>query len=242
MHAENFDVYGIEKVWRQLNREGIKIGRERVARLMRELGLEGVVRGKTTRTTIPDELLAEIPADLVNRQFKTTAPNRTWVADLTYVWTQAGFVYTAFITDLFSRYIVGWRVSTSLHAELALDALEMALWRRRHEQLDGLIHHSDRGGQYLSIRYTDRLAEAGGVRSVGSKGDPWDNAVAESVHGLYKAELINRRGPWRGAIQVEMATAEWVDWWDHHRLHGSADNLPPAEYEECWRERAREAA
>lgn len=242
VHAENFDVYGIEKVWRQLNREGIKIGRERVARLMRELGLEGVVRGKTTRTTIPDELLAEIPADLVNRQFKTTAPNRTWVADLTYVWTQAGFVYTAFITDLFSRYIVGWRVSTSLHAELALDALEMALWRRRHEQLDGLIHHSDRGGQYLSIRYTDRLAEAGGVRSVGSKGDPWDNAVAESVHGLYKAELINRRGPWRGAIQVEMATAEWVDWWDHHRLHGSADNLPPAEYEECWRERAREAA
>lgn len=241
VHEENFSVYGVEKVWRQLNREGVQVGRERVARLMRELGLEGAVRGKTTRTTIPDEL-AERPVDLIDRKFTAPAPNRIWVADLTYVWTRAGFVYVAFITDLFSRYIVGWRVSTSLHAELALDALEMALWHRRRQYLEGLVHHSDRGVQYLSIRYTERLAEAGGVRSVGSKGDPFDNAVAETVHGLYKTELISRRGPWRGAEQVEMATAEWVDWWNQRRLHGAADNLPPAEYERRWRERAREVA
>lgn len=242
MHADNFGVYGIEKVWRQLHREGIDAGRERVARLMRELGLEGVVRGKTARTTILDEL-AERPTDLVDRKFTAMAPNRIWVADLTYVGTQAGFVYAAFLTDLFSRYIVGWRTSTSLHTELALDALEMALWQRgRHDDLEGLVHHSDRGGQYLSIRYTERLAEAGGVRSVGSQGDAYDNAVAESVHSLYKAELINRRGPWRGAVQVEMGTAEWVDWWNHRRLHSAADNLPPAEYEQLWRERVRAVA
>ncbi len=241
VRADNFGVYGIEKVWRQLNREGINVGRERVARLMRELGLEGVVRGKTARTTVPDEL-AERPADLVDRKFVAPAPNRIWVADLTYVRTQTGFVYAAFVTDLFSRYIVGWRVSTSLRTDLALDALEMALWRRHHQHLDGVIHHSDRGSQYLSIRYTERLAEAGGVRSVGSKGDGYDNAVAETVHGLYKAELINRRGPWRSAIQVEMATAEWVDWWNHRRLHGAADNLPPAEYERRWREQVEEVA
>ena len=162
VHADNFGVYGIEKVWRQLHREGIDAGRERVARLMRELGLEGVVRGKRARTTILDEL-AERPTDLVDRKFTAMAPNRIWVADLTYVGTQAGFVYAAFLTDLFSRYIVGWRTSTSLHTELALDALEMALWQRgRHDDLEGLVHHSDRGGQYLSIRYTERLAEAAG--------------------------------------------------------------------------------
>lgn len=242
VHADNFGVYGIEKVWRQLNREGIEVGRERVARLMRELGLEGVVRGKTTRTTIPEEL-AERPADLLDRKFVAAAPNQIWVADLTYVRAESGgFIYAAFITDLFSRYIVGWRVSSSLRTDLALDALEMALWQRRHQPIEGVIHHSDRGSQYLSIRYTERLAEAGGVSSVGSKGDGYDNAVAETVHGLYKAELINRRGPWRSAVQLEMATAEWVDWWNHRRLHGAADNLPPAEYERRWWEQAEEVA
>jgi putative transposase len=208
-----------------------------VARLMREMGLEGVVRGKSRRTTIAGEL-AERPADLVDRKFTAPTPNRLWVADLTYVWTQAGFVYVAFIIDAFSRYIVGWRVSTSLHAELALDALEMALWHRRQQQLDRLVHHSDRGVQYLAIRYTERLAEAGAVRSVGSKGDSYDNALAETTHGLYKAELINRRGPWRSAEHVELATAEWVDWWNQRRLHSAADNLPPAEFERQWWEQA----
>jgi putative transposase len=237
VRQENLEVYGIEKVWRQLNREDIAVGRERVARLMREMGLEGVVRGKSRRTTIAGEL-AERPADLVDRKFTAPAPNRLWVADLTYVWTQAGFVYVAFIIDAFSRYIVGWRVSTSLHAELALDALEMALWHRRQQQLDRLVHHSDRGVQYLAIRYTERLAEAGAVRSVGSKGDSYDNALAETTHGLYKAELINRRGPWRSAEHVELATAEWVDWWNQRRLHSAADNLPPAEFERQWWEQA----
>jgi len=237
VRKQNFEVYGIEKVWRQLNREDIAVGRERVARLMREMGLEGVVRGKSKRTTIPGEL-AERPADLVDRKFTAPAPNRLWVADLTYVWTRAGFVYVAFVIDIFSRYIVGWRVSSSLHAELALDALEMALWLRGRQQLEGLIHHSDRGVQYLAIRYTDRLAEAGAVRSVGSKGDSFDNAVAETVHGLYKTELINRRGPWRSAEHVELATGEWVDWWNHKRLHGAADNRPPAEFERRWWEQA----
>ena len=237
VRKENFEVYGIEKVWRQLNREDIAVGRERVARLMREMGLEGVVRGKSKRTTIPDEM-AERPADLVDRKFTAPAPNRLWVADLTYVWTRAGFVYVAFVIDIFSRYIVGWRVSSSLHAELALDALEMALWHRGQQQLEGLIHHSDRGVQYLAIRYTDRLAEAGAVRSVGSKGDSFDNAVAETVHGLYKTELINRRGPWRSAEHVELATGGWVDWWNHKRLHGAADNRPPAEFERRWWEQA----
>jgi putative transposase len=237
VRQENLEVYGIEKVWRQLNREDIAVGRERVARLMREMGLEGVVRGKSRRTTIAGEL-AERPADLVDRKFTAPTPNRLWVADLTYVWTQAGFVYVAFIIDAFSRYIVGWRVSTSLHAELALDALEMALWHRRQQQLDRLVHHSDRGVQYLAIRYTERLAEAGAVRSVGSKGDSYDNALAETTHGLYKAELINRRGPWRSAEHVELATAEWVDWWNQRRLHSAADNLPPAEFERQWWEQA----
>ncbi len=233
VHRANFSVYGIEKVWRQLNREGIKVGRDRVARLMAELELSGVVRGKKKRTTIPAEL-SQRPADLVERQFTAAAPNRLWVADLTYVSTWSGFVYVAFVVDVFSRYIVGWRVSNSLHTELALDALEMAIWRRQRQELTGLIHHSDRGSQYLSIRYTERLAEAGAICSVGSRGDSYDNALAEAVNGLYKAELIRKNGPWRSLEQVELATAEWVDWWNNERLHSAIDDLSPAEYEAAY--------
>jgi putative transposase len=243
VHQDNFDVYGVEKVWRQLNREGIAVGRDRVQRLMRDLGLAGVVRGKKLRTTLPEDV-GQRPADLVDRQFVAAAPNRLWVADLTYVSTWSGFAYTAFIVDAFSRYIVGWRVSTTLRADLALDALEMAIWARQPKAEDGLVHHSDRGVQYLSIRYTERLAEAGAVTSVGSRGDSYDNALAETVMGLYKTELIRRRGPWRTAEQLELATAKWVDWWNHRRLHGAADNLPPAEYESLYHDKraAGEAA
>jgi putative transposase len=197
---------------------------------MGELGLEGVVRGKVKRTTVPADVAAR-PGDLVNRAFTAAAPNRTWVADLTYVWTARGFCYVAFIIDVFSRRIVGWRVSTSLHADLALDALEMAIHSRRGEHLEGLVHHSDRGVQYLSIRYTERLEDVGAVASVGSKGDSYDNALAETVNGLYKAELIRRRGPWRGAEHVELVTATYVDWWNNRRLHSACEDMPPAEYE-----------
>jgi putative transposase len=243
VHHDNFGVYGMEKVWRQLNRESIAVGRDRVRRLMRDLGLAGVVRGKRLRTTLPDDV-GQRPADLVERQFVAAAPNRLWVADLTYVSTWSGFAYTAFIVDAFSRYIVGWRVSTTLRADLALDALEMAIWARQPSPADGLVHHSDRGVQYLSIRYTERLAEEGAVTSVGSRGDSYDNALAETVMGLYKTELIRRRGPWRTADQLELATATWVDWWNHRRLHGAADNLPPAEYESLYHDKrtAGEAA
>jgi putative transposase len=237
VHKENFGVYGVEKIWRQVNREDIRVGRDRVARLMRELDLEGVVRGKRKRTTVTSEL-DERPSDLVDRDFRAPAPNRLWVADLTYVNTWSGFVYVAFIIDVFSRSIVGWRVSDSLHAELALDALEMALWARGGQEMEGLVHHSDRGIQYLAVRYTERLAEAGAVRSVGSRGDSYDNALAETVVGLYKTELIRRRGPWRTLEHVELASAEWVDWWNQRRLHGATENLPPAEFERRWREQA----
>ena len=230
VYRDNFGVYGIEKVWRQLNREGIEVGRDRVARLMDDLELSGVVRGKKKRTTIPDEVSPR-PADLVERNFTAAAPNALWVADLTYVSTWSGFVYVAFVIDVFSRFIVGWRVSNSLHADLALDALEMAIWRRQHQDLTGLIHHSDRGVQYLSIRYTERLADAGAVCSVGSRGDSYDNALAEAVNGLYKAELIRKDGPWRSLEQVELATAEWVDWWNQRRLHSAIGDVPPAEFE-----------
>ena len=226
----NFGVYGIEKIWHQLNREGTRVGRDRVARLMNEMDLEGVVRGKRKRiTTWPAELDTR-PADLVERNFTASAPNRLWVADLTYVSTWAGFVYVAFITDVFSRHIVGWRVSNSLQSDLALDVLEMAIWRRQPQDLSGLIHHSDRGVQYLSVRYTERLLEAGAMRSVGSRGDSYDNALAESINGLYKTEVIHRQA-WRSLEQVELATAEWVDWWNQRRLHTAIDDLPPAEYE-----------
>ena len=233
VHRQNFSVYGIEKVWRQLVREGIDVGRDRVARLMRTLGLAGAVRGKRTHTTRPADP-SHSPADLVGRAFGAPAPNRLWVADLTYVSTWSGFAYVAFIIDVFSRAIVGWRVATSLRAELALDALEMAIWVRDRPSLEGLVHHSDRGVQYLSIRYTERLAEAGAVTSVGSRGDSYDNALAETVIGLFKTELIRRRSPWRTAEHVELATAEWVDWWNRRRLHSAANNLPPVEFEKLY--------
>ena len=233
VHRDNFSVYGIEKMWRQLNREGIKVGRDRVARLMDDLELSGIVRGKKKRTTVPAEVSLR-PTDLVERNFTAVAPNTLWVADLTYVSTWSGFVYVAFVIDVFSRFIVGWRVSNSLHTDLALDALEMAIWRCQRQDLSGLIHHSDRGVQYLSIRYTERLEDAGAVRSVGSRGDSYDNALAEAVNGLYKAELIRKRGPWRSLEQVELATAEWVDWWNHRRLHVAIGTIPPAEFEALY--------
>lgn len=231
IHEANFGVYGVRKLWRQLRRQGIHVGRDRVARLMRELGITGVVRGKRKRTTVP-AAVAVRPGDLVNRCFSATEPNRLWVCDLTYVATCSGFSYAAFVIDVFSRRIVGWRVSSSLRTDLALDALDMAIWTRQKDDLTQLVHHSDRGVQYLDIRYTDRLAEAGAVTSVGTKGDSFDNALAEAVNGLYKAELIRRGGPWRTREEVELATLAWVAWWNHQRLHSACDYLPPAEYEE----------
>ena len=209
VHAEHFGVYGARKVWRQLHREGIAAARCTVERLMRELGLEGARRGMPRRTTTPDAAAAR-PVDLVERDFSAARPNQLWVADLTYVATWSGFVYVAFVVDAFSRFIVGWQASRSLGTGLALDALEMAIWRRQ-AQLSGLVHHSDRGSQYLSIRYTERLAEAGAVTSVGSRGDSYDNALAETIIGLYKTEVVRRRGPWKGIDEVEYATLEWVD-------------------------------
>jgi putative transposase len=229
----NYEVYGAPKVWKQLNREGLPIARCTVERLMRKLGLRGVVRGKTWKTTQPGAAAAR-PADLVDRQFQVPAPNRLWVADLTYVRTWAGMTYSAFVIDAYSRMILGWQTSTSLRADLALDALEMALWRREKENLDGLVHHSDRGVQYLSIRYTERLAEAGAVTSVGSRGDSYDNALAETIIGLYKTELIRKQGPWRNLDDVEYATLEWVDWFNHRRLLEPIGHIPPAEFEEIY--------
>ena len=230
--AENFGVYGAQKVWRQLNREGIPVARCTVERLMRDLGLRGAVRGKTRRTTVPDEA-APRPADLVERDFSASRPNQLWVADLTYVATWSGFVYASFIIDAFSRFIVGWQTSRSLRTDLALDALEMAIWQRK-EGLDGLVHHSDRGSQYLAIRYTERLGEAGAVTSVGSRGDSFDNALAETIIGLYKTELVRRRGPWKGIDDVEYATLEWVDWFNHRRLLEPIGYVPPAEFEAAY--------
>jgi len=227
-HAANFGVYGARKIWKQLNREGIIVARCTVQRLMRELHLHGVRRGRFKRTTIPGERAVR-PADLVNRDFSATRPNQLWVADLTYVATWSGFVYTVSIIDAYSRAIVGWRSSRSLRADLALDALEMAIWARR--DLGELIHHSDRGGQYLAIRYTERLGEAGAVTSVGSRGDSYDNALAETIIGLYKTELIRRRGPWKGIDDVEFDTLEWVDWFNHRRLLEPIGDVPPAEFE-----------
>jgi putative transposase len=236
LHRANYAVYGARKLWRALKREGTAVGRDQVARLMRGLGLAGAVRGKVKRTTISSELSPR-PADLVERVFSAPAPNRLWLADITYVSTWSGFVYTAFVIDAFSRAIVGWRVSASLRAELALDALEMAIWSRRAADLGGLVHHSDRGVQYLAIRYTERLADEGAVTSVGTRGDSYDNALAETVNGLYKTELIRAQGPWRTADQVELATAAWVAWWNVERLHGACGDIPPAEFEAAYHHR-----
>jgi transposase InsO family protein len=230
IYDENYGVYGIRKVWKQLAREGKLVARCTVARLMRKLGLRGVIRGKTWKTTKPDTS-GQRPADLVDRQFAVAAPNRLWVADLTYVRTWAGMVYSAFVMDAFSRRILGWQTSTTLRTDLALDALEMALWTRRKEDVTSVIHHSDRGVQYLSIRYTERLAEAGAVTSVGSRGDSYDNALAETINGLYKAELIHRSAPWKSREAVEFATLEWVAWFNNHRLLESIGYIPPAEAE-----------
>jgi len=235
VHDENFGVYGARKVWRQLHREGIVVARCTVERLMGELGLEGVRRGKPHKTTTPDTADAR-PADLVARDFSAERPTQLWVADLTYVATWSGFVYVALVIDAFSRSIVGWQAARSLRTDLALDALEMAIWARRGA-LEGLVHHSDRGSQYLAIRYTERLAEAGAVTSVGSRGDSYDNALAETIIGLYKTELIRRRGPWKGLDEVEYATLEWVDWFNHRRLLAPIGHVPPAEFEAAYHRR-----
>jgi putative transposase len=233
VYEENFRVYGVRKVWRQLLREGIAVARCTVARLMRAMGLQGVVRGKTVRTTISNAA-APCPLDRVNRHFKAPRPNALWVSDFTYVTTWAGFVYVAFVIDVFARRIVGWRVSRTAHAGFVLDALEQALYERRPVRGGGLVHHSDRGVQYVSIKYTERLAEAGIEPSVGSVGDSYDNALAETINGLYKAEVIHRRGPWRTFEAVEFATLEWVDWFNKRRLLEPIGNIPPAEAEAAY--------
>ena len=227
---DNFQVYGYRKVWHQLKREGFDVARCTVARLMKRMGLAGVTRGKHIRTTVSDKA-APCPLDHVNRKFRAPRPNILWVSDFTYVSTWAGFVYVAFVIDVFARRIVGWRVSRSAHAGFVLDALEQALHDRKPVSDSGLIHHSDRGVQYVSIKYTERLAEAGLVPSVGSVGDSYDNALAETINGLYKAEVIHRCGPWRSMEAVEFATLDWVDWFNNRRLLGSIGNIPPAEAE-----------
>jgi transposase InsO family protein len=239
VYDENHRVYGARKVWKQLNREAISVARCTVERLMVTLGLKGVKRGKHCVTTIPDEL-ADKPLDLVNRQFTADAPNRLWVADITYVATWSGFVYVAFVVDVFSRYIVGWRVLKSLKTDIVLDALEQALWARGKPK--GVTHHSDRGSQYLSIRYSERLAEAGFHASVGSVGDSYDNALAETINGLYKAEGIHKDGPWKGLDDVERATLTWVDWFNHRRLLGPIGDMPPSEYEKLYYQQTESAA
>jgi putative transposase len=230
---ENFRVYGVRKVWRQLKREGHRIARCTVARLMRSIGLQGMIRGKPVRTTIGDKP-APCPLDHVNRQFRAPRPNALWVSDFTYVATWSGFVYVAFVIDVYVRRIVGWRASRTAHAGFVLDALEQALHERRPTHRGGLVHHSDRGSQYVSIKYTERLAEAGIEPSVGSIGDSYDNALAETINGLYKAEVIHRRGPWRSFEAVEFATLEWVDWFNNRRLLEPIGNIPPAEAEERY--------
>jgi transposase InsO family protein len=231
VYEENFGVYGARKVWRPLGRETFVVARCTVERLMRELGLQGVVRGRRCRTTILDDSAAR-PLDRVNRRFAASRPNELWVADFTYVATWGGFVYVAFVIDVFARRIIGWRVARSMSAELVLDALEQALWSR--SGVHGVVHHSDRGSQYLSIRYTERLTEADAQPSVGSVGDSYDNALAETIIGLYKAELIHRRGPWRHLDAVEYATLEWVDWFNNRRLLEPIGNIPPAEFEAAY--------
>ena len=227
---ENHHVYGADKVWRQLTREGIAVARCTVERLMRIQGLQGVRRGRRVRTTVADDT-ASRPLDRVNRQFRADRPNQLWVSDFTYVSTWQGWLYVAFVIDVYARRIVGWRVSTSMTTDFVLDALEQALYARQPGNDGSLTHHSDRGSQYVSIRYSERLAEAGIEPSVGSRGDSYDNALAETINGLYKAELIHRRGPWKTRESVELATLEWVAWFNHKRLHSSIGYIPPAEAE-----------
>ena len=230
---ENFQVYGVRKVWRQLRRERFEVARCTVQRLMRQLGLRGVIRGKSVRTTIPDRNVP-CPLDHVRRQFRANRPNALWVSDFTFVSTWQGFVYVAFVIDVYARRIVGWKASTSARTDFVLDALEQALYARKPFGADRLIHHSDRGSQYVSIRYTERLAEAGLEPSVGSVGDSYDNALAETINGLYKAEVIHRRTSWRSREEVEWATLQWVDWFNHRRLLEPIGNIPPAEKEAAY--------
>ncbi|MBK7593204.1 MAG: IS3 family transposase [Betaproteobacteria bacterium] len=227
---DNLQVYGADKVWRQLHREGQPVARCTVERLMRRHGLRGVIRGKVVRTTISDAR-TPCPLDRVHRQFKAQRPDQLWVSDFTYVSTWQGWLYVAFVIDVFARRIVGWRVSSSMHTDFVLDALEQALYARQPDRDNSLVHHSDRGSQYVSIRYSERLAEAGIAPSVGSKGDSYDNALAETINGLYKAELIHRRAPWKTKEAVELATLEWVAWFNHHRLLEPIGYIPPAEAE-----------
>ena len=240
VHGENLDVYGADKVWSQLNREGTRVARCTVERLMGDLGLSGVRRGKAYKVTTHSDDRQHRPNDLVDRDFTAASPNRLWVADLTYVKTHVGWVYAAFIIDVFSRMIVGWQLSNSLRSDLAIDALEMAVWNRTRQGqvLDGLVHHSDKGVQYLSIRYSERLAENDIVASVGSTGDSYDNAMAEAFNSLYKWELIYPKGPWTGLDDVEFATMGYIDWFNHRRLHGEItdDNsyVTPAEFEAAY--------
>lgn len=238
VHSDNLGVYGARKVWAQLNREGHPVARCTVERLMRAHGLRGICRDKTRRTTVPEGGQTARPADLVQRQFDAGAPNQLWVADLTYVRTHTGWTYAAFVIDVFSRLVVGWQVSTSLRTELALDALDMGLWNRHRAGHDvaGLTHHSDRGVQYRAVRYSERLAEADAIASVGSKGDSYDNAMAEAFNSLFKAECIRNpimrpKGGWKSVVDVELAVAEYVDWFNHRRLHGEIGLIPPAEFE-----------
>jgi transposase InsO family protein len=237
----NMQVYGADKVWRQLNREGHHVARCTVERLMKRQGLQGVRRGKIVRTTIADTA-ASCPSDRVNRQFKADRPNQLWVSDFTYVSTWQGWLYVAFVIDVFARRIVGWRVSSSMQTDFVLDALEQALYARQPEKSEGLVHHSDRGSQYLSIRYTERLAQAGIEPSVGSRGDSYDNALAESINGLYKAELIHRKAPWKTRASVELATLEWVSWFNHHRLLEPLGYISPAEAEVNYYQQLAEEA
>ena len=236
--TEHFQVYGPRKVWRQMGREGLRVARCRVRRLMRAMGLAGAVRGRAWVTTTQSQTAALRPADLVERNFTATRPNQLWVSDFTYVATWRGFVYVAFVIDVFARRIVGWRASASLRTDLALDALEQAIYDRCDTDTGDLVHHSDRGTQYLSIRYTERLADAGIELSVGSRGDAYDNALAETVIGLFKTEVIRRQGPWRNLEAVEFATLAWVDWFNHRRLLEPIGYIPPAEYEARYYEQA----
>jgi putative transposase len=238
VYDENFGVYGPRKVWRQLRREGHNVARCTVERLMREMGLAGVVRGRAWTTTTQSQPALDRPADLVDRTFVAMRPNQLWVSDFTYVATWAGFVYVAFVIDVFARRVVGWRVSSSMRTDFVLDALEQAIYARGGRTPAGLVHHSDQGTQYLSMRYTDRLADAGIAPSVGSRGDAYDNALAESVIGLFKTEVIQRLGPWRNLDGVEFATLRWVDWFNTRRLLEPIGYVPPAEYEAQYYEQA----